>query len=58
MGPTLSGPISDAFGAQAPYVAAALAVLVTIGLMTADHLRVSRPREAAFAEADIVARAD
>ena len=58
MGPTLSGPISDAFGAQAPYVAAALAVLVTIGLMAADHLRVSRPREAAFAEADIVARAD
>ena len=58
MGPTLSGPISDAFVAQAPYVAAALAVLVTIGLMAADHLRVSRPREAAFAEADIVARAD
>lgn len=58
MGPTLSGPISDAFEAQAPYVAAALAVLVTIGLMAADHLRVSRPREAAFAEADIVARAD
>ena len=58
LGPTLAGPISTAFGAQAPYAAAALAVVVTIALMGAEHLRQTRPHEAATAEADIVGRAD
>ena len=58
LGPTLAGPISSSFGAQAPYVAAALAVAVTIALMGAEHLRVTRPHEANADEADIVGRAD
>lgn len=58
IGPTLTGPLSAAGGVAAPYVAAAIAMAVTAGILLFEHVRLARPHESATAEADIIGRAD